>query len=141
MEIFIQFEEKPSFLGLFKKIGTKNRSAEIQWNWWFWWIFEKFQIFYTQIIDSNFLYYACIRLIFVFYERGKNYFKEKNKKSHHRFFITLLRRARKCPNMAKIPKLKFLPNYSLFVPCVGESENICDVKILIFLRNIALSLS
>ena len=65
MEIFIQFEEKLSFLGLLQKIGQKTLSqnsvkfSEIG-------DFEKFQIFYTQIIDSNFLYYACIRLIFVF---------------------------------------------------------------------------
>ena len=74
MEIFIQFGEKPSFLGLLKKIGQKNaqpKFSEIG-------DFEKFPIFDTSIICSNFLYYACIRLIFVYYERGRAIFQEKS---------------------------------------------------------------
>ena len=70
MKIFIQFGEKPSFLGLFKKIGQKNaqpKFSEIG-------DFEKFPIFYTYIICSNLLSFACIGLIFVSYERGRAIF-------------------------------------------------------------------
>ena len=51
-----------------------------------------------------------IMLVFVkilFIMKEKRHILKKNKKWHHRFFITLLRRAPKCPNMAKIPKQKF----------------------------------
>ena len=68
--IFVQFGEKPSFLGFFKKIGKKNtqpKFSEIC-------DFEKNQFFYTQIVCCNFLSYACIGLIFVSYERRRAIF-------------------------------------------------------------------
>ena len=39
--------------------------------------FEKISFFYTQIVCSNFLSYACIGLIFVSYERRRAIFNKK----------------------------------------------------------------
>jgi len=57
----------------FEKTGKKNaqpKFSEIG-------DFEKFPIFYTYILSSNFLYFACICLIFVFYERRRAIFQRK----------------------------------------------------------------
>ena len=58
------------FFLIFVKSGQKNaqpKFSEID-------DFEKFPIFYTYIICSNFLSCACICLIFVIYERGRAIF-------------------------------------------------------------------
>ena len=66
----VQIYNLTQILQIFEKSGQKNaqpKFSEIG-------DFEKFPIFYTYIICSNLLSFACIGLIFVSYERGRAIF-------------------------------------------------------------------